>query len=733
MENKRIESSKSRFVYVMAVLFFAVLLVVSFSCSGEKQTGEKMKETKPIQPAAETAEDNPLLKEFDTPFNVPPFDEIKVEHYMPAFKEGIKQQQKEIEAIVGNPEVPTFANTLEALEDSGMLLNRVDNIFSAMKSANTGDELQNTAKEAAPLLSRHQDDIRLNAELFQRVKAVYEQKDRLNLTEEQSRLLEEVYKAFVRGGANLSPEKQARLREINKELSVLTLKFGDNVLAETNKFQLVIEKKEDLAGLPDAVIAAAAEAAAEGGHEGKWVFTIHKPSMIPFLQYSPKRELREKIFKAYINQGDNGDELDNNENIEKIVSLRAERANLLGYKTHADFVLEENMAKNPAGVYQLLNKLWKPALEVAKKEAKELQAIIDKEGGNFKLQPWDWWYYAEKLKKEKYALEDEMVRPYFKLENVRDGAFYLANKLFNIKFVERTDIPAYHKDVQVFEVQEADGSHIGIIYLDYFPRASKRGGAWMNALRKQYRKDGKNITPVVTNNGNFTKPTADTPSLLSFDEVTTLFHEFGHALHGLLSDCRYYSLSGTSVPRDFVELPSQIMENWVTEPELLKVYAKHYKTGEVIPQELIDKIKKAGLFNIGFATVEYMAASFLDMDYHTLSDPGELDVDKFETGSLNKIGLIPEIVVRYRSTYFRHIFSGSYYSAGYYSYIWAEVLDADAFQAFKETGLFDRKTAEAFRKNILAKGGSTDPMVLYKRFRGAEPGIEPLLKRKGFL
>ncbi len=405
----------------------------------------------------------------------------------------------------------------------------------------------------------------------------------------------------------------------------------------------------------------------------------------------------------------------------------------MGYKTHADYVLEENMAKNPGGVYNLLNKLWKPALEVAKKEAKELQAIIDKEGGNFKLQPWDWWYYAEKLKKEKYALEDEIVRPYFKLENVRDGAFYLANKLFNIKFVKRTDIPTYHKDVQVFEVQEADGSHIGIIYLDYYPRANKRGGAWMNALRKQYRKDGKNITPVVTNNGNFTKPTGDTPSLLSFDEVTTLFHEFGHALHGLLSDCRYYSLSGTSVPRDFVELPSQIMENWVTEPELLKVYAKHYKTGEVIPQELIDKIKKASLFNIGFATVEYLAASFLDMDYHTLSDPGELEVNTFETGSLNKIGLIPEIVVRYRSTYFRHIFGGSYYSAGYYSYIWAEVLDADAFQAFKETSLFDRKTAEAFRKNILAKGGSTDPMVLYKRFRGAEPGIEPLLKRKGFL
>jgi peptidyl-dipeptidase Dcp len=720
----------------MVVLFSAVLLMASFSCSGtEEQTGDKMTETQTPQAAKNTAEDNPFFKTFDTPFNVPPFDRIKVEHYLPAYKEGIKRSQEEIDAIVDNPEPPSFENTVAALANSGELLNQVDNVFSALKSANTGDELQNIAREVSPLLSKNQDDILLNARLFERVKAVYEKKDRLNLPEEQNTLLEKFYKAFARGGANLDPEKQARLREINKEVSLLSLKFADNVLAETNKFQLVIENKEDLAGLPEGVINTAAEAAAEKGLQGKWVFTIHKPSMIPFLQFSQKRDLREKIFNAYINQGDHGDELDNKEIIKKIAALRAERAKLLGYETHAHYILEENMAKKPEEVYKRLYQLWQPALKVAKKEAKELQAIIDKEGGNFKLQPWDWWYYAEKLKKEKYDLDDREVRPYFKLENVRDGAFYLANKLYGIKFIQRTDIPTYHNDVQVFEVQEADGTHIGIIYLDYYPRASKRGGAWMNALRKQYRKNGKNITPVVTNNGNFTKPTADEPSLLSFEEVTTLFHEFGHALHGLLSKCEYPPLSGTSVPRDFVELPSQIMENWVTEPEVLKVYARHYKTGEVIPQELIDKIKKAGLFNIGFATVEYMAAAFLDMDYHTLntsSNPGELDVNKFETEKLNKIGLIPEIVVRYRSTYFRHVF-GNGYSAGYYSYIWAEVLDADAFEAFKETSLFDEKTARSFRKNIMEKGGSADPMVLYKRFRGAEPKIEPLLKRKGFM
>jgi len=675
-------------------------------------------------------EANPFFSEFNTLFNVPPFDKIKEEHYLPAFKQGIKQQQKRIEAIVNNSDVPTFKNTIEALESSGALLTKVRNVFNNMTSAHTNDELQKIAKEVAPLLSKHNDDIKLNAGLFKRVKAVYGQKEKLEMSSEQNKLLEKTYKEFVRGGANLSLEKQARLREINEKLSLLSLKFGENILKENNAFEMVIEKEEDLAGLPPSVITGASEAAKERDHEGKWAFTLHKPSMIPFLQYSEKRELREKIFKAYINRGNNNNELDNKAILSKIAALRAEKANLLGYRSHAEFVLEKNMAKEPDNVYKFLNQLWKPALARAKQEARELQAMIEKEGKDFKLEPWDWWYYAEKLKKLKYDLDDSLLRPYFRLENVRDGAFAVANRLYGITLEERTDIPKYHEDVKVFEVKEADGSHIGLLYVDYFPRASKRGGAWMNSYRKQSRREGKTVHPVISNVGNFSKPTGDKPALLSFEEILTLFHEFGHALHGLLSNSTYEKLSGTSVARDFVELPSQIMENWASDPEVIKTYAKHYETGETIPQSLIDKIKKSSLFNQGFATVEYLAASFLDMDWHTLTEAKELNVEKFETDSLNRIGLIPEIVVRYKSPYFRHIFSGGY-SSGYYSYIWAEVLDADAFEAFKETGLFDQKTALAFRKNILEKGGTEEPMALYKRFRGAEPKIDALLKRRG--
>jgi len=697
-------------------LLFIALGLLFLTCSKKEETSKK--------------EENPFFSKFNTVFNVPPFDEISEEHYMPAFKEGMRQQQEEIVAIADNPNPPSFENTLEALEKSGALLQKVSNVFGVLNGSMTNDHMQEIAKEAAPLRSKHRDDIMLNEKLFQRIKGVYDQRDKLDLTVEQNTLLEKYYKDFVRGGANLDEEKKAKLREINQELSLLTLKFGENILKENNRFEMVIEKEEDLAGLPQAVITGAAEAAKERGHEGKWVFTLHKPSMIPFLQYSERRELREKIFKAYINRGNNNDELDNKANLSKIAALRVERANLLGYKTHADFVLELNMAKKPENVYNLLNQLWKPALKIAKKEAGELQAMIHKEGKDFELQPWDWWYYAEKLKKAKYELEEEVLRQYFKLENVRDGAFYVANKLYGLQFIERDDIPKYHEDVKVFEVKEADGSHVGVLYTDYFPRASKRGGAWMNSFRKQYRLDGKEVHPVITNNGNFSKPTGGKPALISFEDVSTLFHEFGHALHGLLSDCTYNRLSGTSVPRDFVELPSQIMENWVTEPEVLRVYAKHYETGEVIPHELVDKIKKAAHFNQGFATVEYLAASFLDMDWHTLTEAKELDPIEFENKSLEKIGLIPEIVVRYRSPYFNHIFSGGY-SSGYYSYIWAEVLDADAFEAFKETSLFDQKTALSFRRNILEAGGTEDPMVLYKRFRGAEPKVESLLKKRG--
>jgi len=674
--------------------------------------------------------DNPFFGTWDTPFETPPFDVIKEADFMPAYRAGIDMHKAEIALISESTKKPSFKNTIEALDRTGALLTKVGNVFSCLNGANTNDDIQQIARDITPLLSKHQDDILLNPALFEKVKAVYEQKDSLNLSVEQSTLLDETYKVFVRGGANLDEEKKAELRTINDELSMLTLKYGQNILKEDNAFQLVIDNKADLAGLPEAVVSGAAEAGTALGHEGKWVFTLHKPSWIPFLQYSEKRDLREKIYKAYYSRGNNDNDFDNKANAAKIASLRVQKANLLGYETHAHFVLEENMAKVPQNVYDLLNQLWEPALKMAKNEAREMQAMIKAEGKNFKLATWDWWYYAEKLKKAKYALDDEVIRPYFKLENVINGVFTVATNLFGLQFEERLDIPKYHEDVKVFEVKEADGSHLGILYTDYFPRPSKRGGAWMSSLRKQSKIKGKNITPVIYNVGNFAKPTADKPSLISLEQVGTMFHEFGHALHGLLSDCTYESLSGTSVSRDFVELPSQIMENWALHPDVLKMYAKHYETGEPIPQDLIDKIKNAGHFNQGFITIEYLAASFLDMDWHTLTESEDLDALAFENASMEKIGLIPEIISRYKSYYFNHIFSGGY-SSGYYSYIWAEVLDADAFDAFKETSLFDQETANSFRKNILAAGGTEDPMTLYKRFRGAEPKVEPLLKKRG--
>jgi peptidyl-dipeptidase Dcp len=673
---------------------------------------------------------NPLLTDFQTPFGVPPFGEIRPEHFMPAFEKGISDQKAEIDRIVKNPEPPTFANTLEALDRSGSLLKRVGAVFSNLNSSNTNDALQQIARNVAPKLAKHEDDIALDAGLFGRVKAVFAERDKLALGPEADRLLEKVYKAFVRGGANLPPEKQARLREINEELSVLTVKFGENILKENGAFELVLEKEEDVAGLPPAVIAGAAEAAKDKGKPGKWIFTLVKPSLIPFLQYSEKRDLREKMFKAYIMRGNNGNELDNKRNAPRIAALRVERAGLLGYRTHAAYVLEENMAKTPENVYDFLGKIWKPAVSRAKAEAAEMQGLIGREGHDFKLQPWDWWFYAEKLRKAKYDLDDTALRPYFELESVRNGAYMVANKLFGITFTERTDVPKYQDDVRVFEVKDADGSHLGILYVDYYPRPNKEGGAWMSNYREQSIRGGRDVRPVIVNNGNFSKPAAGEPALISLEEVTTLFHEFGHALHGLLTKCAYESLSGTNVRRDFVELCSQVMENWATNPTVLKMYAKHYKTGQPIPDDLIEKIERSRFFNQGFETVEYIAACFLDMDWHTLAEPTEVDPLKFEAESMARIGLIPEIVSRYRTTYFNHIFSGGY-SAGYYSYIWAAVLDSDAFEAFKETSLFDQATARSFRTNILERGDSEDPMVLYKRFRGREPRIEPLLKKRG--
>lgn len=673
--------------------------------------------------------DNPFLKEYDTPYQVPPFHLIQNRHYLPAFKEGIKQQEAEIEAIINNPEAPTFLNTLEALEKSGQLLNRVAAVFFNLQAAHTNDSMQQIAREVMPLLTAHNDAINLNEKLFARVKTVYQQKDQEKLTTEQSKVLEKYYKNFIRGGANLTPEEKEKFKKVNHELSVLSLQFGENLLKETNNYQLVIDNAKDLAGLPEGVVAAAAEAAGEAGLNGKWVFTLHAPSIMPFLQYADNRDLREQIYKAYTHRGNNNNEYDNKNIISKIVSLRLQKANLLGYPNYAGYVLDENMAQNPENVYQLCNQIWEAALPVAKREAATLRQLMKQTGGNFRLEPWDWRYYAEKIKQQEYGLDENELRQYFPLENVREGAFYTANKLYGISFTPLNNVPLPHPEALAFEVKDADGQHIGVYYADYFPRPSKSQGAWMDAFRPQAGL--LQASPVITNVCNFTKPTGDTPALLTFEEVQTLFHEFGHALHGLLSQCQYPGVAGTNVVHDFVELPSQIMENWAADPEVLKVYARHYKTGETIPQELIDKLIKSSHFNQGFATTEFMAAALLDMAYHTYTSPAPLDVEKFEKTTLEKLGLIPEITVRYRSTYFSHIFDGGY-AAGYYAYTWAEVLDADAFEAFKETGdVFQPEKAKAFRNYILSKGGSDDAMKLYRQFRGKEPSIEPLLKRRG--
>jgi peptidyl-dipeptidase Dcp len=673
---------------------------------------------------------NPFLTEYTTPFGVPPFDKIENEHFIPAFEEGIKLHQAEIDEIMNNKEAATFENTIQALDKSGDLLSKVGGVFFRLRSAETNDELDSIARSIQPVLTAHNSSINLNPELFERVKAVYSNMGSMDLTGEQAMVLKKTYRNFVRGGANLDGEAKERIKEIDKRLSMLTMQFGDNLLKETNSYQLLIDNEADLSGLPESVRSAASDAAKAAGLEGKWVFTLQKPSWIPFLQYAENRELREKIYRAMFMRSNNGNEYDNNQIITEILELRIERANLLGYETHAAFVLEERMAKEADNVYDLLMQVWEPALNKAMEEASMMQKMIDREGGNFKLASWDWWNYAEKIRKEKYALDEEEVRSYFSLEDVKEGLFSVVNKLYGLTFEPRSDLPVYNNEVTAYEVKERDGSHVGIIYMDFFPRPGKRGGAWSTSIRRAHVKDGEKITPVHLIVMNFTRPTGDKPALLSFDETLTFFHEFGHALHSMLTKCEYLTVSGSSVATDFVELPSQIMENWAAHPDVLKTYAKHYKTGDVIPDELIAKMEAASKFNQGFATVEYIAASILDMDYHTLKDASGTNPNAFEQASMDRIGLIDEIIPRYKSNYFQHIFSGGY-SAGYYSYMWSEVLDKDAFNAFVETSLFDQATATSFRKNILEKGGSMDEMEMYVNFRGAEPTIEPLLKGRG--
>lgn len=671
---------------------------------------------------------NPFFKAYDTPFEVPPFNEIKLEHFMPAIDAGIEQHLQEIKAITDNKEEPNFDNTIKAFDLSGQLLYRASLTFDNLNSANTNDEMQALAREISPKVTAHRDNVSLNKPLFERIKAVYDKRNSLNLDAEQLRVTEKYYEDFVRNGANLPEDKQAELRKLNDELARLTLKFSENVLAETNKnFSVIIDNEADLKGLPGGIVSAAAETAKGMGQEGKWAFTLQKPSWIPFLQFDENRELRKKLYDGYLMRGNNDNANDNKETVAKIVTLRDQRAKLLGFPSHAAYVIDINMAKTPSAVYDFLMKLWEPALKRAKTERADMQAMIDKEGGNFKLDKSDWWYYAEKVRKEKFDLDEATIKPYFSLDNVVKGMFYVYDKLYGIKFIERTDLPVYNEEVKAYEVQEADGSHMGILYLDYHPRPGKGAGAWCTSYRDTWYQDGKKVTPVVSIVCNFTRPVGDTPALLSFDEVTTLFHESGHAMHTLLTDGPYRRTAGNT-PRDFVELPSQIMENWATEPEVMRIYAKHYKTGETIPEALIEKITKSSRFNQGFETGEIVAASLLDMDWH--SKPFTGDVLAFEKASMDNIGLIPEIAPRYRSTYFSHIFSGGY-DAGYYVYLWAAVLDADAFDAFKQSGnIFNPEIAARFR-TLLAKSGSADGMNIYRQFRGQDPSIEPLLKRRG--
>ncbi len=673
---------------------------------------------------------NPLMKPFTTPFQVPPFGEIALEHYLPAIEAGMKANLNEIDAIVNNSAAPDFNNTILAFDVAGDQLSVASRIFSNLNGANTNPAMQKLAREITPKLTRHRDNISLNAKLFQRVKAVYEKRNEMGLNGQQIRVTEKYYKDFERNGANLSPESQTRLRQINEELSKTILQFGENLLAETNKnFKLVVDKKEDLSGLPADVVEAAATEAKKDSLPGKWVFTLQKPSMLPFLQYADKRTLREKLYRGYFMRGDYDNQFDNKELIKKMVLLRDEKAKLLGFKNFAAYVIAENMAKTPEIVYQFLNKLWVPALARAKKERSDLQSIVDKEGGKFKLQSWDWWYYSEKVRKARYNLDEAELKPYFSLENVQKGMFYVANKLYGITFEKRSDLPVYHPEVVAYEVRDKDKSHLAVLYMDFHPRDGKRVGAWCTGYGSRQYRNGKKIDPIISMVMNFTRPTGNAPALLSFEEVTTAFHEFGHALHSVFADGPYDRTS-RDVPRDFVELPSQVDENWASEPQVLKAYAKHYQTGKAIPDALIEKLEKSAQFNQGFVTTELLAASLLDMDYNTTVNPAIGDIRAFEKKSMDKIGLIDEILPRYRSTYFQHSFSGGY-TAGYYVYLWASVLDADAFDAFKSSGnIFNPELAAKFR-DLLTNCGTDEGMNIYTKFRGKDPDITPLLKKRG--
>ncbi len=692
-----------------------ILLILSvsvlFACKNEKEM------------------QNPLLSSFDTPHQTAPFENIKTEHYLPAFTEAMKLGKAEIAAIVDNSEEPTFKNSIVAMDEAGSLLGRISSIFFNLNSAETNEAMQAVAREVSPLLSDYSNDIMLNEKLFARVKTVHDMKAELDLTQEQMTLLEDTYKGFVRSGANLQGEARERYREISKQLSQLSLQFDENTLKETNEFTLHITKEEELSGLPESVKEAAAATAKSKDLEG-WAITLHYPSFGPFMKYAENRELREKVYRAYTSRACKGNEADNRENIKQIVNLRQEKAKLFGYKNFAEFALADRMAETPERVNTFLNELLDASMPAAKKEYNELQAFAKTLGADFELMPWDWSFYSEKLRNEKYAINDEMVKPYFQLEKVRTGIFDLANRLYGISFAERNDIQKYHNDVTTWEVTDENNNYLGMLYLDFFPRESKQGGAWMTTYVDQHVSEEGDVRPHVSLVCNFTKPTETKPSLLTFGEVTTFLHEFGHGLHGMLSRCNYKSLSGTSVARDFVELPSQILENWATEKEWLDLVAAHYKTGEKMPEELLNKIIVARNFQSGYASVRQLSYGMLDMAWHSLDQAFDQDVMAFEAEAKKETELFKAVEGSSMSSAFGHIFAGGY-AAGYYGYKWAEVLDADAFAAFKEAGIFNKEVANSFRRNILEKGGSAKEMDLYVAFRGQEPSIDALLERSG--
>lgn len=701
----------NKIYYSVAAISIAATLSLSTSCM-KKET-------------------NPFLEEYTTEYQIPPFDKIKAEHYIPAFEKGIEEARAEIKAIVNNPEEPTFDNTILALDNSGKLLGKVSYVFGALSECLNDSAMEKIAEVAYPMLSAYSDEVSMNDSLFIRVKALYDKKDSLGLNTAQLRLLEKNYKSFVRNGALLSPEQKDSLKEINQQLATLNLNFSTNILKETNKWELVVDNEADLSGLPASSIAVAAEEAEARGMKGKWVFTLHAPSRLPLLTYADKRELREKMYKGYTSLASNDNEYNNDANINAILKLRTQKARLLGFNSFADYQLDNVMAKTVAAAEDLLMKIWKPAIAKVKEEVADMQAYANKHGEKITIEPWDYYYYAEKVKKEKYNFSEDDVRPYFHVDSVRKGIFTLANKLYGITFTEMPDAPKYHPDVKVYDVKDAEGNHVAVFMTDYFPRDSKRQGAWMSEFKGESNVNGVSERPIIYNVGNFTKPTAETPSLLTIDEVETMFHEFGHGLHGMLTTATYSGQSGTNVDRDFVELPSQINEHWAFEPELLKEYAHHYVTGEVIPDALVEKLVETGKFNQGFATTELAGAALLDIAWHKMALDKDVDVMAFEKSVADNLKMPREVQFRYRSPYFKHIFGSDQYASGYYTYLWAEVLDADGYELFKERGIFDPATAKSYLENILQPGDSEDPMTLFIRFRGQAPTVDALLENRG--